>query len=67
MGYGFIFIIKLLHANCNPFAFLKQDIRGGKKSHMYFTENFGKGENKENLHFKIVHASVFAMKYILKD
>lgn len=34
----------------------------GKKIHLCFTVNLGRGENKENLHLKTLSASVYSSK-----
>lgn len=34
----------------------------GKKSHLCFTVNLGRGGKKENLHFKTLSASVYSGK-----
>lgn len=62
----FYYKVKLFYVNYNSFAFLKWGIME-RKSHLSFTTNFGRGENTENLHFKNVNASIFAVKYIFRD
>lgn len=54
-----------LHANYNPFVFLKQGIM--KKSHVCFTANFGRAKNRENLHLKNCPCLYILYEKMLQD